>query len=295
MQKTLEHSLEKIQIYSTGEVESILNQKFFGELGQLERKDLKNLWSSDLYGLDRLAEFQNLETEKQDKILEKMAISKLMEAYFIEKAGMSFAAKMSLCSESLNEQKLFSLFAAEEATHFHFLQTVLDGKGIDLNGNVEDPFIKLLNEVISTGERRALIFIIQVVLEGWGIDHYAGLERRCQHGQLKHQLKSILKDEAAHHGSGLSLFQISDLTKYEHEYICEMMVDFLKMVNCGPVGLVNICEENEFSFHSKYHQEIQSRLETKRKLNLLKSLMNRAKANTIIEKLDKYSLFEPCY
>ena len=295
MQDTLVHSLEKSKTQSTGEVESILNQKFFGELGQLERKDLKNLWSSDVYGLDRLKEFQNIENEKQDKILENMAISKLMEAYFIEKAGMSFAAKMSLCSESLNEQKLFSLFAAEEATHFHFLQTVLEGKGIDLTGDREDPFIKLLNEVIATGERRPLIFIIQVVLEGWGIDHYAGLERRCQHGQLKHQLKSILKDEAAHHGSGLSLFQVNDLTKSEYNYINEMMVDFLRMVNCGPVGLIKTCEENGLQFDLKYHDEIQSRHETKRKLNLLKSLMNRAKAYPIVENLEKLKLFDPSY
>lgn len=295
MQDTLVQSLGKNKIHSTYEVESILNQKFFGELGQIERKDFKNLWSPDVYGLDQLKEFHNLEKEKQNKILEKMAISKLLEAYFIEKAGMSFAAKMSLCAESLNEQKLFSLFASEEATHFHFLQTVLEGKGIDLAGDKEDPFIKLLNEVIATGERRPLIFIIQVVLEGWGIDHYAGLERRCQHGQLKHQLKSILKDEAAHHGSGLSLFQINDLTKSEQNYINEMMIDFLGMVNCGPIGLTNVCDESGLQFDLKYHDEIQSRQETKRKLDLIKTLMNRAKAYPIVEKLEKLKLFQPSY
>ena len=202
---------------------------------------------------------------------------------------MSFAAKMSLLSETINEQKLYSLFAAEEATHFYYMQKTLE----DVDLTTDDPFIRFLNEVIATGSRRPLIFIIQVILEGWGIDHYQLMERSCLNPELKKHLKLILIDEASHHGSGVSLFNESELTKAEFDYTIEMMSEFLNMINIGPVGLVGAVKKYlPHSQEADLLNDISAVDDTNRKLTYIKNMMVKSQSHKILEKIENSGLFQ---
>lgn len=287
MKTTLKNALSKTQETSTKEIEQILSKKIENSSSLL---DFGQLWNSHSFGIDNLTGFQKASGAVQKEILKELALNRFLEAYNIEKAGMSFSAKMSLLAQSLNEQKLYSLFSAEEATHFHYIQGALNFSGVDYSA---DPFINLLNEIIISGERRPLIFIIQVILEGWGIDHYSIMEKSCLNPEVKEHLKLILQDEASHHGSGLSLFHEGDLTEQEFNYTLDMMVSFLEMVNCGPVGTVNCLQKfiPELNIENSL-QEMGAHVETKRKLEFIRNLMIKAKSKKLLAKLDSKKLFE---
>ena len=288
MESILANSLSKSQVQSTKEVEQILTKKLNSDHQTI---DFGKLWDPSSFELDKVRSFSKLDKKTQYSILEELSIGRFLEAYNIEKAGMSFTAKMSLLAESHNEQKLYSLFSAEEATHFHYIQNALSDSQLDYKA---DQFIDLLNEVILTGERRPLIFIIQVVLEGWGIDHYSLMEKTCLNPKVRNHLRLILQDEAAHHGSGLSLYNESDFTDSELNYTTEMMSEFLKMVSCGPIGIMRVLEKNiATSQLSQIHDELNAHTETQRKLNYIKGLMVKAKSRKLIDILESKQLFIP--
>ena len=233
MKDIIQKSLSKTQTTSTRGVEQILLKK----LPEQSPLNLAQAWDLSSYGLENVSCLHKISSEQSTLLHTQLARGRFLEAYHIEHAGMCFAAKMSLLAESLHEQKLFSLFAAEEATHFHFIESVIGTPQIE-----KDPFIDLLHEIIRSAERRPLIFIIQVILEGWGLDHYGLMKKTCQNPDLQNYLQRILQDEAAHHGSGLSLFQEQDLTPSEFDYIQEMLVQFLNMVRIGPISVIQTLE-----------------------------------------------------
>ena len=276
-------SLSKSQNSSTKEVNAILKQK--NKIIASEDIDFGELWEWGDYGLK---ETSRVETNTKKVIQTELAKKRFLEAYYIEKAGMTFAAKMSLLSESIEEQKLFSHFAAEEAAHFSLIESLLTK--VDKREG-QDLFIKFLNEVIASGERRPLIFIIQVVLEGWGIDHYGIMERTCKEAEVKQHLKLILKDEASHHGSGVSLFKESDLSESELNYTMEMMGEFIKMVRVGPVSLFETLKKYTKISASEFCEVSNAQQETQRKLNYLKNLMQKAGAKKMTQGLEP--LFKP--
>lgn len=285
---TIQNALSKSQVTSQREIEQILTRK----LSQTDPAlDFAGLWDFNAHRLGAVRQVQAAAPEIRNGILAELAQGRFREAYGIEKAGMSFAAKMSLLSQSLNEQKLYSLFASEEAAHFHFIQAVL-GDPPDLS---QDPFIQFLNELIISAERRPLLFIIQVVLEGWGLDHYAGMLKTCQSDALKAPLQRILSDEAAHHGSGLSLFAESELSPSEFKYTLEMMQAFLDMVRIGPVGLLQTLDRHLGGLTDSQKQAVLTEMDavedTSRKINLLKGLMQKAQAKRILEELEAKEAF----
>lgn len=290
MNKILAASLAKQQAQSTLGVERILENK-------LERisslPDFSQIWDLRALGLEPVRYLQDASTEARQRVRQALAIARLQEAWFIEKAGMSYAAKMSLLSESINEQKLYSLFASEEATHFHFIDQTLGSA----RPQGQDPFIALLNEMISTAERRPLIFMIQVVLEGWGIQHYAMMSKTCQEPALKACLQQILADEAAHHGSGLSLFEETALSTPERQQILEFMSRFLQMVAIGPATVMSVLQTELGEFNASQRAQVLEQLnalaDTQGKLNLLRDYMLKAQAQQIVSALDERKAFMP--
>lgn len=287
MQDILEQSLNKTQATSTRGVEQILLKK----LPEQSSLNLAEAWSLTSYGLEAVSCLHDLSAEQSAGLRTQLARSRFLEAYHIEHAGMCFAAKMSLLAQSLHEQKLFSLFAAEEATHFHFIESVIGTPQTE-----KDPFIDLLHEIIRSAERRPLIFIIQVILEGWGLDHYGLMKKTCQSKDLQTYLQRILQDEAAHHGSGLSLFNEADLTTAEFDYIQQMLVHFLNMVRIGPVSVLQTLEDCVGPMTTEQQTSVLTQMkahqDTERKLNFLRELMHKAQAQKTLEKLESKQAFE---
>ena len=154
-------------------------------------------WGADCFGLAYSPLFNESSVAEQTEILRLASDSLLGESYAIEKAGVGYMAKMTLMAETMQERMLYSLFSADETTHLAKLTPFVSHLEI---GVEEDPFLQLLSSLLETDDRSALIFVIQVVLEGWGLSHYRMLSKTCQNLELKALFRSFLQAEAKHHG-----------------------------------------------------------------------------------------------
>ena len=51
----------------------------------------------------------------------------------------------------------------------------------------------MLASLIEEGDRESLVFIIQVILEGWGLTHYRSLAQGCQSEDFTEVLKALFE------------------------------------------------------------------------------------------------------
>ena len=132
-------------------------------------------WPAGHFNLDQVTIFRGASEEEKVMILEACGRDILEEAYAIEKCGMYFASKMSLLADSTQERMLYSLFASDEAVHFNWISNYVSADRVQQA--TRNPFIKLLDSVLQNEDKLALTYIVQVILEGWGISHYHALSR----------------------------------------------------------------------------------------------------------------------
>lgn len=251
-------------------------------------------WPAKHFNLDQVALFRDGSEEEKAKILEGCGQDVLEEAYCIEKYGMHFAARMSLLSESSQEQMLYCLFASDEALHFSWISGYVSA---DRVAEVfENPFIKLLNEILQSAEKLNLTYLVQVILEGWGISHYHTL-KDCNDAGLNRVFDRIIKDEARHHATGLILFNEQKPSAIQIKTVVEMMSRLLFLVQAGPQSVVSRIErvKGHLSRAQKItvFEELQCESETARKLGTLKGLVRSAgSGEEIFEKLDRLGAFK---
>ena len=253
-------------------------------------------WPADHFMLNRSAIFRDASEEEKRKILEACCRETLEEAYWIEKCGMHFAAKMSLLACSTQERMLYSLFASDEAIHFSWISRYAQAG--ETREMIPSPFIKLLDEVLRDGDKLTLTYIVQVVLEGWGINHYQALARDSRDEGLKKIFDQIIKDEARHHASGLILFNEQKPSSDEIRTLVEIISRLLFMVRIGPQSVVAQIEQvrGHLSRAQKRRvfEDLQCESETARKLETLKALIrSAARAEVILDELDRNQAFKP--
>jgi hypothetical protein len=233
-------------------------------------------WVAEFFGLQRVAMFRDATRVQKWEILDRCGRGLLEEAYFIEKSGVGFAAEMVLLAESIEERMLYATFAADEARHFDAVRPFLVG---DLPDPKANPFLSLLTDTIECGDRTALQFVIQVVLEGWGLAHYRALRDACTHPVLHERLDAILHDEAAHHGSGRVLFAESRPGEATLARIEESLAAMLQMVRVGPMGVLSALDAA-------------LGLTRAQKLDVFRDLEGRAHAQARLDHLRQLAAFE---
>lgn len=256
--------------------------------------DKTGYWGANHFGLEKTQLFQSLSKDKKNQLLAAASIQLLEEAYFIEKSGMSFTAKMALLSDTTEERMLYSLFSTDETLHLTYVAAHLpespESKPIP-------PFVQFLSQIIQEGDRESLIFLIQVVLEGWGITHYHELAENCLSPELSHSLRLILKDEARHHGSGMILSQAASFSSKQKAYIRDVMIQFMQMVQCGPQSLVGAFESVTRPLTQKQScalfEELGCEIRTQKKINALRSLLSQAGATDLINYLEAKGTLSP--
>ncbi|HST20756.1 MAG TPA: ferritin-like domain-containing protein [Blastocatellia bacterium] len=301
--KTIDINAELANLREGHELYSVLQSalKSRAVLERDHKNDSQIFWPAKHFNLDRVTIFRDASEEEREQILEACCRDLLEEAYWIEKLGMYFAAKMSLMAYSTEERMLYSLFAADEAVHFSWISSYVSAEHIkDANGN---HFINLLNNIVRGEDKLTLTYMVQVILEGWGLNHYHALLRDSTDAGLSKVFESIIKDEARHHASGLILFNEQKPSSSQVESLVEMMSRLLFMVQVGPQSVVSQIEQVKGHLSraqkGKIFEELQCEIETAKKLDVLKSLIRSAvSAEAIFEKLDRngsfrsYSAFE---
>jgi rubrerythrin len=251
-------------------------------------------WNAGHFNLDKVSIFREASEVERHLILNGCARNILAESYYIEKCGMYFSAKMSLLAKSAQERMLYSMFASDEALHFNWLSNFISPAAVC--AFLQNPFIKLLAELLQKEERATLAYVVQVILEGWGIHHYHQLAKDCVDLNLKKVFEAILKDEARHHASGLILFNEENLTDKQITKISEILVRFFRMIQVGPQMVVMQIEQvtGYLSRAQKVRvfEELDCQSETAKKISTLQSLIKVAEhAEVILETLKRAGSF----
>ncbi len=245
-------------------------------------------WLADSFGLAQVDLFNELSETNQNLLLGELSQDRIREAYHIEKSGIAYGSKMTVLSETMDERVLYGSFTGDEARHFklvekYYNQNIAD----DITDNC---FLSFLSQMIEKAPKKSLVFMIQILLEGWGLDHYSAMADKCQTQSLKEDLKSILDDEVVHHGSGVVLFEESGLTKIEREVIMSSLISFFQMVQVGPLGVITRLEAMTGSLNTQNRitalEQMNAHQDTTHKLSVLKRLMKKSGANSIIEELE---------
>lgn len=216
----------------------------------LDVETQNHYWDAECFGLQNTWLYTSMNHGDQQKVLNMISQSLLEEAYFIEKAGIAFAAKMSLLSESTQERLLYSHFAHQEANHLNLIRPFLESVEYE-----KSEFTEFMADAVDMGDKQCLTYIVQILLEGYGLRHYKMLASNCNHTVLKVVLDHILNDEAQHYRSGVELFDASKLTKEQTAWIMAKSLRFEIHINKGPIHIINALMQVYGKLHvSEYNQ-----------------------------------------
>lgn len=245
-------------------------------------------------GLSRARLFMRSNEEVQVAMQKRASDALLVEAYFIEKAGLAYGAKMVLATETVDERSLYALFAADEARHLALIAPWLTE---EQTTTTTSPFHALLARVIEEGDRSALVFLIQVVLEGWGLVHYRSLVTGAASPSLRTSLTAILRDETRHHGSGQVLLRERGLTPTARAFCEDVLAAMLQMVRVGPSGVVDAADRACGGLTREQKNALLTDLDgpghAAARLTTLHKLLDTQEARPITERLAARGLFMP--
>jgi hypothetical protein len=250
-------------------------------------------WQASFFNLHQVQVFQEASDSGQSAMLKLANQSLLEEAYFIEKAGVGYMAKMVLLADTLEERMLYGLFTADEATHLSQLCHFLPEPELAVGSN---PFLQLLTEVVEGSDKTVLLFVIQVVLEGWGLSHYRRLAKRCCDRALANLFVSFLNAEARHHSTGRLLFNQTSVSTPSQAAIVDVLTNFLAMVQVGPQSVLGAIEQvkGHLSRSQKIQilEELDAETHSGTRLQVLRSLMG-GDAGAIVQQLEAQGSFTP--
>ena len=251
------------------------------------------LWGPERYRLHQSKLFTGMEQEQQDNVLKKITKLNLTLSRYIETSGHNYGAKMILTADSLDEKSIYALFAAEEAIHLkefeNFMHFIPDPE------EYWHPMLNPLAAAIKDGEKATCLYIIQVLLEGFGMAHYGGLRQDCLYEPLQLAYDRILKDEARHHGTGIILSKQNELTKLEQEQIFEYTREFILSLQSaewvikaieGERGGLSSSEIKKYKEDTNQEQVLQARLIK------LREMLDKVDDYDLVNKLDKDNVFK---
>jgi rubrerythrin len=248
--------------------------------------------------LEKSSAYRAATTEQQQDILDRCCTQVLEEALHIEDCGMSYTARMAALARTEQEKVLYSLFSADEATHFMWMKGAL---GEAASASKPNAFHELLSQSIHSHAPDSLVFLIQVFLEGWGLHRYSDLMNACQNPSLREALQVILQDEARHHGSGVVFNRerkiLEQLSPGVRSDLLATLQQFLNMVRVGPISVLSAIEEGCGGFSRAQRirtlEELRSTEHSQKRLNLLKGLMIHESAFELVERLENSNAFTP--
>ncbi len=232
------------------------------------------LWAAEWWGLNRSTVFAKLDMAMQRAAIDACNRTLMNEAYFIEKSGLAYTAKMILKTESTDTAQLYALIGADEAMHLAWIEPFVMPED---KTHPQGLFLAFLSGLIEECEPHLLVYLVQIILEGWGLDHYKRLAEGCQHNALQEVLRTILKDEALHHHSGVILHDPALFSSADHAMLTESLKRYADMVRIGPLAAITALDTTIGGLSSPEIEEMMAAMghpdESTRKLALLKKLM----------------------
>ncbi len=251
-------------------------------------------WAADWWGLDRSDLFLKLDPATRSDALAACNRGLLNEAYFIEKSGIAYCAKMMLLAETTDVAQLYAHIAADEATHLAWIEPRIAAAD---KTRPTGPFLEFLSELIEEYRPEMLVYLVQVILEGWGLDHYKRLMKNCRDPVLTDVFRHILKDEALHHRSGSLLFDAGRFSEQDFAILADAMKRYADLVRVGPLAAVAALEQaaGGMSLEDVVASltALDHAAESRRKLELLESLMSQPGMEPVVSAMREADYFTP--
>jgi hypothetical protein len=251
------------------------------------------LWAAGFFALDRLPRFREAVGAVQAAILDDGATALLAEAWRIEHCGIDYCARMALVGESDDERRLFALIGADEAVHASLLAPWIAARAPE-----PDPFNRFIAGLAEAGNPPPLAYLLQVVLEGYGIVHIGSLAASCRDAGLAVTFKRIARDEALHHAGGLACFSPDRLGAADQRFLADSAFTFLQMIRCGPQGVVAAIDRSigvgDRADAACVFAALDAETAGAGKLARLRRLMAQPGMDWLIAELDRGDAFRPC-
>jgi rubrerythrin len=218
---------------------SLLDQtaKVHGEVRSEMKRTNVPVWDDHFFHLNRSEAWKEVPADVKNEILLSLGEKILQEAFFIENAGMAYAAKMNLCARSKEERQFYCFVAEEETKHLRMIEGL---SGFNKSLDSIPSFAMLIGEIIQEAAAPSQLLLIQILLEGWGLNYYKTLQKNAKDEAVANVFKIILKDEIRHHSAGVILFNaygtMSDDEKYQFLAYLERIAFMVK------IGPYSVCE-----------------------------------------------------
>ncbi len=252
------------------------------------------MWDAPFFGLDKVALYQALPLDKQYNVLKQCTQDLLLESYFIEKTGIAYSAKLVLLAPSIEEKQMFSFIGSDEATHLSWIAPYIPQ---NLTTQPQGALLSLMNEVVSLDNANILYYLVQIILEGWGLKHYRILSDNCTNPELKHILKTIVKDEALHHHAGKTFFSASQLSQSDKKIIKDILKSYCDLLRVGPQAAATALSLSQGGLNiaqtTKLFDEINTQESSANKLSLLYQLMSQPGMESIVSEIEREGYFKP--
>jgi rubrerythrin len=262
-----------------------LTAKVHGEL-RLQYSPENPFWGETFFRLDKSSFWKTLPEHEQNKILHDLSSQILQEAFFIENAGMAYSAKMNLLAQTKEERQFYCFVAEEETKHLRMIESL---SNFDKSVDAIPSFARLIGNIIDNASAPASLLLIQILLEGWGLNYYKSLQKESRDQVASGVFKAILKDEIRHHSAGVILFSsyhivpesvVKEFQSYLHSVV--------EMVSIGPLRVTrSIFEGRRIGKEviKNFLLEIEAIEESKEKIELIHSLFLKSLDNSIYRSL----------
>lgn len=250
-------------------------------------------WDAAFFGLDRVARFRDASPRDRSEVLARCAAGLLAESWHIERSGIGYCARMTLAAEGDDARRLFALIGADEALHAGWLRPWLPA-----DAPPADPFNRFVAGIAEAGNPQPLAFVLQVVLEGFGIGHYDGLAAHCRDAGLAATFRRLAEDEALHHAGGIAAFRADRLTDADRRFLGEATCAFLQMIRCGPQAVLAALDATigirDQGDAARVFAALDSEAQSAAKLARLRRLIAQPGMAWLVESLEAGGAFTPC-
>lgn len=256
--------------------------------------DLSYPWPAKLFFLNHSRLFKKLSSTQQTAVLSACNDFIISESYFIEKAGLAYCAKMIFLAETTEARQMYGLIASDEAVHLQWLTPYVKE---NLRTAPQGKFIYFIGELIEHCNANTLYFLVQTILEGWGISYYKTLAATCQLPELQKILFNIVKDEAIHHKTGIALFNPKKLSLTDDKLILDSMKSYAEIVKLSTQSIVSCIEKvlGKLSLQelNELFEDLQTEMAAIMKLAILKNLMLQPATEKSMAILEEQGYFTP--
>ncbi|HMX69217.1 ferritin-like domain-containing protein [Accumulibacter sp.] len=207
--------------------------------------DRRDTWNAAFFRLPYTRYWHSAKQVERDALLARCTANVLGEALGVEAQAMDYSAKRVLAADNLIEKQVYSLIAAEEARHHRWLSGL---QPTVVESGTPAAFAGLLARLVREASPLAQSYLLQIVLEGWGISHYRRLAAASLDAGATRLFAAIAQDEGLHYAAGIAHFDASRLTGAERAFIRIALAELCTLLACGPLAVLHEVERSAGGF-----------------------------------------------